>query len=423
MGAIATSKFRIHNAEQFFEAFSETSNTMMYFFVGKPYAWPDEAVPPTPTNSTANIEFVPWRDMFAAKRIQTTDVSHAIERYDWSSGRVYDAYDDLDTNLLDDDFYVLTEDFNVYKCLFNNGGVASTVKPTGTSTSILTTADGYKWKYIYSISTGDVLKFLTSTYMPVKTNSTVSAAAVDGGIDIVKVSAGGTGYTSTPTVTILGDGVGATATATVTAGAVSAVTVANVGSGYTSANVSITGGGGANATGIVVIGPKGGHGSNAIEELGGKFIMVNARLDGTESSTFSTDAEIRQIGLIRDPTLFGTSNRAGDSVYRQTFKYNLTSVSGSGFTEDETVRVGGNTAIVVEYDSSNTTLFTTKPMIYNFANGATITGASSNTTATISVITNPGLEPYSGDILYVENRVAITRATDQIEDVKVVVEF
>ena len=69
MGAIATSKFRVHNAEQFFEAFSETSNTMMYFFVGKPYAWPDEAVPPTPTNSTANIEFVPWRDMFAAKRI------------------------------------------------------------------------------------------------------------------------------------------------------------------------------------------------------------------------------------------------------------------------------------------------------------------------------------------------------------------
>ena len=62
-------------------------------------------------------------------------------------------------------------------------------------------------------------------------------------------------------------------------------------------------------------------------------------------------------------------------------------------------------------------------MIYNFANGATITGSSSNTTATISVITNPGLEPYSGDILYVENRVAITRATDQIEDVKVVVEF
>ena len=259
--------------------------------------------------------------------------------------------------------------------------------------------------------------------MPVKTNSTVSAAAVDGGIDIVKVSAGGTGYTSTPTVTILGDGVGATATATVAAGAVSAVTVANVGSGYTSANVSISGGGGANATGIVVIGPKGGHGSNAIEELGGKFIMVNARLDGTESSTFSTDAEIRQIGLIRDPNLFGTSNRAGDSVYRQTFKYNLTSVSGTGFTEDETVTVGGNSAIVVEYDSSNTTLFTTKPMIYNFANGATITGASSNTTATISVITNPGLEPYSGDILYVENRVAITRATDQIEDVKVVVEF
>ena len=137
MPAIATSKFRVHNAEQFLEAFSETSNVIMYLFVGGPSAFTDDSNPPTPTNSTANIEFQPWRDAFGAKRIQTTDVVHVIDRYDWTSGTVYDQYDDQDTNILDDDFYVLTDDYNVYKCLWNNSGAASTTKPTGTSTTPL----------------------------------------------------------------------------------------------------------------------------------------------------------------------------------------------------------------------------------------------------------------------------------------------
>ena len=105
MASIVTSKFRVHNAQQFVESFSEASNTTMYLFVGKNTAFPDDNNPPTPVNSTANIEFTPWRDMYGAKRIQSTDVTHAIERYNWTSGTVYDAYDDQDTNLLDDDFY------------------------------------------------------------------------------------------------------------------------------------------------------------------------------------------------------------------------------------------------------------------------------------------------------------------------------
>ena len=36
---------------------------------------------------------------------------------------------------------------------------------------------------------------------------------------------------------------------------------------------------------------------------------------------------------------------------------------------------------------------------------------------------NPELEPDSGHILYVENRRPISRASDQTEDIKIVVEF
>jgi hypothetical protein len=42
MASIVTSKFRIHNAEQFVESFSEASNTIMYLFIGKSTAFPDD---------------------------------------------------------------------------------------------------------------------------------------------------------------------------------------------------------------------------------------------------------------------------------------------------------------------------------------------------------------------------------------------
>ena len=422
MAAIATSKFRVHNAEQFVEQFSEDSNTIIYMYIGGVAPFADDFTPPTPQNDTANIEFVPWRDAMGAKRVQTTDVVHVVDRYNWTSGTTYDMYDDIDTNILDDDFYVMTDEYNVYKCLYNNNAGASTTKPTGTSTTAFTTADGYVWKYMYTVTTSDALKFLTNEYMPVRTNATVQAAAVDGGLSIVKVTAGGSSYATAPTVSIDGDGTGATATATISAGAVTAVTITNAGTGYTSATVSFSGGGGSGATARAIIPPRYGHGYNAVEELGGKFVMINVRLDGTESGTLSTENDFRKIGLIRDPYEYGTTSRALSSNYRQTYRYTVPAANAN-FSLDETVTVGSNTATVVEWDNSNKYLYTTKPLPKDFANGATITGGSSAATGTITAISTPGLAAYTGDILYVENRSPISRATDQIEDVKLIIEF
>jgi hypothetical protein len=422
MPAIATSKFRVHNAEQFLEAFDEVANTIMYLYIGGTTPFPDDFNPPTPVNSTANIEFIPWRDSIAAKRIQPSDVVHVIDRYNWATATIYDQYDDQDTDLLDDDFYVLTDDFNVYKCLFNNGGAPSTEKPTGVTTSPFTLADGYKWKYMYTISTADALKFLTNDYMSVRTNTNVSSAALNGAIDTVLVTSGGTGYTSEPTVTIDGDGNGATATATLTGDAVTSVTITNGGSNYHFATVSFSGGDGDGAAARAILPPFNGHGHNAIEELGGKFIMINVRLDGSEANTISTANDFREIGLIRDPFEFGTTTRAQATNYRQTYRYTV-SDANSSFALDEVVISGANTARVVEWDNVNKFLFTNLPLPKEFADGASVTGTSSATVGTISAISEPGLAPYTGDVLYVENRSPISRANDQIEDVKLVIEF
>ena len=426
MASLVTSKFRVHNAQQFAEAFSETSNTVMYLFVGKNNAWTNDNSPPTPVNSTANVEYAPWRDMYAAQRITSSDVTHAAPRYDWTSGTVYVYYDDTDTNLIEsDNFYVMTEDYNVYKCLWNASGAASTTKPTGVSTSPFTAADGYIWKYMYTVTTAKALKFLTNDYIPVQTLASdggedqwdVQTAAVDGGIHVVKVTAGGTGYATAPAVTITGDGTGATANSTITANVVTAVTITAAGTGYTRASVTFASGA---AAATAIISPKGGHGSDAVEELGGKYIMLNVRLDGTESNTFSVANEFRQVGIVRDPYLYGTTTRAVASSFRQSYKYQLSGISGT-FTVDETITSGSNTASLIEFTTPN--LFTTLPVHRAFANSTSVTGGTSGATGTIAVITTPGLQPYTGDIIYVENRVPIARASDQIEDVKLVIQF
>lgn len=431
MPAIVSSKFRVHNAEQFYEAFSETSNSIIYFYVGGTSAFSNDSSPPTPTNSTANVEYLPWRDMIGAKRVTSADVTLAAPRYDWTTGTVYDQYDDTDTNLIEsDDFFVMTDEYNVYKCLFNNSGAASTVKPTGVSTDQFETADGYIWKFMFKLTTGDALKFLTNDYIPVKLLTSddgsdqwdVQSVAVDGGIHIVRVTSGGTGYSS-PTVTISGDGTGATATATVSGGVITKITIGNKGTGYTTATVSITGANTGTAAATAVISPKGGHGSNPPEELGAKYVMLNVRMDGSESNTISTANEFRKVGLIRDPYSYGTTNRATATNIRQTYRYYIPTPT-TNYSADETVTVQtSNTATVVEWDSTNKYLYTTKPLSKDFANAQYAVGGTSTANGLIQGINNPGLQPYTGDVMYTEFRSPISRSADQIEDVKLIIQF
>ena len=61
MPGIVTRRFRIHNAEQFQEAFSEASATNMYLFIARVSAWPDDNNPPTPTDSVQETEYNSWK--------------------------------------------------------------------------------------------------------------------------------------------------------------------------------------------------------------------------------------------------------------------------------------------------------------------------------------------------------------------------
>ena len=485
MPAIITDRFRIHNSEQFQEAFSEGSGNVMYLGIGRPQAFATstrgdgrtnnegtDTAPLTPGDNR-NAQSFPFDDLLAAKRISASDVTFAVPRRNWVTGTTYDIYrhdygDRITgtstaqtsnsgvSTLHDANFYVLTTARNVYKCLDNDGNTASTVEPTGTSTTVQTLADGYKWKYMYTLSASQQSNFLSTDFMAVETNSTVSSAAVDGAIDIIRIKTPGSGGAdgTHTNIDIRGDGTGGKCSVTVAGGVVTAVTVTTAGTGYTFGTVSnaqIVAAGATSLSGAeldVIIPPKGGHGKNAVEELGGFYVMLNTSLEGTESGNsgdVTVANDFRKITLIRDPLASGSAATA--TTLRGTKAINLTGVSGSYVVDEKiTQATTGAVGKVVEWDSTNNILYyiqtrhTDEGIDSNgnqtaFSGTNAVTGAGGATgtpTTSTSTINNVSftsgysaseIDADSGDILYIENRAPITRAADQTENIKLVIEF
>ncbi|MEM8874157.1 MAG: DUF4347 domain-containing protein [Planctomycetota bacterium] len=100
----------------------------------------------------------------------------------------------------------------------------------------ITTAQGFNADHaIHATNNGDVLLRVTGQYPDAVTEATATATVVDGVITALNLTAGGSGYTHTPVVTIvdpIGNGTGARATATLTNGVVTALTLLDGGSGY-----------------------------------------------------------------------------------------------------------------------------------------------------------------------------------------------
>jgi hypothetical protein len=471
MARLVTTKFKIHNAEQFIESLGETSATNLYLFIGKVQEWDDENVPPAPNEAVANTLYNYWDQMIAAKKVTSADVKHVITRVNWESNTAYTAYAHTNPDQLSNNFYVATEELNIYKCLQNNlSNGASTIKPTGTGTAVIEIADGSNSRATISVEPVSTYKFDTgffasvtnSTVMQLSTsannslndlyvNSTVfvvnnagqgeqtTITQYDALLQRITVSPAFTvtpntvsGYEVTPSISINGDGVSfkGRARGNATHG-VTEIVVTQQGSDFTIAGSTIVAnsshGTGANAT--VIIGPVGGHGKNAIEELGGNRILIDTRISGNESGKFTTSNDFRQVGLLRDP--LQTANTLAfftESLSDQSTTLTVGGVAGS-FQSDEKIFTGSSlenstaNGVVVDFLNNNTLRI--NEVKGSFVDSTVVTGANTSSTGTISVdgISQPGMKPYSGDVLYIENRAKITRLQNQVEDFKIVLEF
>ena len=498
MAAIITEKFRQHNATQFYESFSEASASTYYLIIGKSTPFTtgtsggSDSSPSTPADDVSR-EFYNWDSALAAKKIPSTDVTYALPRRNWANSTIYDMYKDNisssstatsgATNLYDSKFYFMTSDHRVYKVLDNNDGAAySGSEPTSTSTSPFALG-GYVLKYMYSLTASEAAKYLTTDYMPVSDDSTVSAAATDGKIESLVVTAG-SGYTDgTYYTAIYGDGTsagtssGAIVRITISSGSIVSfgltagtdTTIHDGGAAYTYGTVNLgsdyiysdsslssstTIGSGSGGAITVIISPKEGHGDSAIKELGGHYVMTATTLTQDEGDDITTANDFREVGMVVDPTTYGTSTVASSTTVRLTNAVKLSSSSGTFDVDEKISNAAGAIGKVVEWDSTNSIIYyhqerygdygtnSTTGAFTTFSGTGTITGATSgatgtpsssssetvtlannNTIAFTSGYANPELQPDSGDIVYTENRKPIQRASDQTEDIKLIIEF
>jgi hypothetical protein len=443
-----------------------TRSSNYYYFLGKTLQWSDESAPPYPVDSYA-YERTVRGDIITMKAITPSDVSFVIPRVNWTTGVVYDMYDDeysteiLGINIVnggtgytslptitvtggggsgakfypvvfdgsiieieplgvsntsrgtgytstptitvtggggtgailqavlnisssgkqkleDCNYYVLTEDFNVYKCLDNNNNARSTAKPLGTSTSPITASDGYIWKFMYNVPINLRSKFLSEDQMPV-----VSALSnqfySNGAMDSIIINNKGTGYTSA-TINVVGDGYREEDPTYLTS-----ISVASGGNGYDNPTVTF-GDPTLNATAFI---------ANAAVFLGQK--LYNSAFDFYEvvtPGTMSSSEPTHRLGTVQNNTaavkyigtrVKGTVNTSSTEVNAGSFttgvKYTIVSLGTTNF-----VAIGGTASAVVTGAISGTTLTVSAVASGTLAVGTRITGTGITAGTYITVL-------------------------------------
>ena len=466
MVAIVTTDTKQLVVEKLIEDLQADSNNY-YLGIGKSDAWNETDTAPT---SITDIETTKrdFRDNLQSIQ-KIASVSFVAKRYNWSSGTIYQPYRDNETSAQNGQYYVITESNRVYICLRQGKNAltgdtnTSTVNPdtTGTTTSPVKTSDGYVWKFLFTQSATRLSAFATSNFIPVEkvtetsglsnirqSQKDVQDAASAGQIVGYRVTSNGTGYTSAPTITVNGNGSNARAVATVVGGSVVAVNVDDsaggfpFGAGYDHASVTSSGGGG---SGLVVkpIISKGGIGADSRDDLKSTSIMFNSKLVGEAGSgdfLVGTGADFRQVGILKNPKL-PASRTSADSDFTATTGSALrilTVGSGANLTAiavDNVISQGPDgTPKARAYVDKNTGTSTDATILYHQNENTgfvpfTVEGdplldsAAPDNNGTIVSDSDGEVDPFSGDLLYVESRAAVERTTAGTEDIKITIQF
>lgn len=406
MSALVTDQFRILNTNNFINSVNDASNSY-YVFVG--LSNPTISVfgrnsnwDTTPPNPVDNIDYLNHygSTMLFGKKITSANIRRVIRKINWSSGQKYEMYKPDysilnpspitgSMRLYDANYYVINSDYRVYICI-NNGssginttGNVSQVEPTFTDLEPSKLSDGYTWKYLYTVSPTDIIKFDSTDYITVPNNwdnssdSQIVAIRENGNSDLnenqiktIFIKNGGSGYglQDGQSCNLVGDGSGGTVSLSVnsTNGKIIDAIVTSGGKNYTYAMVDL----GTNGSSIPeiyaelvpIIPPSKGHGFDIYKELGADKVLIYARFDDS-TKDFPIDSKFAQVGIVKNPQVYDSSG-INTTVYTQNefssvYSIKLASVTGTVSVGDKIQQsVTGGTAIgyVASYDSETQVL-------------------------------------------------------------------
>jgi hypothetical protein len=465
MSAIVTDQFRILNANNFVESIENSANSY-YVFLSLPN--PSTVVgfgrsTDWNTNTPAPIDNFSYSShagdvMMFGKKISSANVRRIVRRIDWVSGTRYEMYRDdysilnptpltKSARLYDANYYVMNSDYRVYICIDNGSSGISTFGNVSQDEPKFTdlepsragdSGDGYIWKYLFSISPSDIIKFDSTEYITVPNNwsstsdSQIRAIRENGDSTVnenqikkVYIEDSGANYANGlgQELNIIGDGNGAKVAVDVVGGRITDTIVSSGGKEYSYAMVDL-GSINSNAAGnyaklIPIIPPSKGHGYDIYKELGTDKVLIYARFDDS-TKDFPIDTKFSQVGIVKNPTSIGSTQIYTDNTFSSVYSLKLTSVNGTPLVGEKISQIvtGGKAfGYVASYDTetkvlkyfrdrslywNQTTLdqqdyigISTNGKIFNFEQSASlISGANSSFTAAIDtsfsgITTNP----------------------------------
>ena len=429
MAAIVTDQFRIANVNNFIDSVLDTNNSYYVFLglsnpgpgsvgFGRSDSWTIDPIdPPSPIDNQQYLSHYRNTSLFGRK-LNSSNIRRVVRKVDWTANTRYDMYrhDYSVTNLTpnsgsarlyDSNYYVVNSDFKVYICLYNGSygdiggssnltGNTSIDEPTFTDlepSAAGTSGDGYIWKYLFTISPSDVVKFDSTEYIVLPNNWSSStdfqiqnvrdaadSTVNNNQIKTVYIEDGGSGgiYQS-GTYDIKGDGSGAKVNIEVnTSGTITKTTVVSGGSGYTFGIVDFghsesdnLGSQGDVAKLIPIIPPSRGHGYDLYKELGADKVLVYARFDDS-TKDFPTDTKFSQVGIIKNPEEYDSQTIFTGSEYSSLGAIKLTSdFNGTVSIGDEVSQTTSNgtaRGYVASYDTDTKVLKYYQDRSLSFAN-------------------------------------------------------
>ena len=398
MAAIVTDQFRILNASNFVDNVTDSNNSY-YVFVGLSNPTTSgfgrktdfNTDTPSPTDNINYMNFV-GDNMSFGKKVTSDNVRRLVRKISWSRGTKYEMYRhdyNLDNTspitgsarLYDANYYVMNSDFKVYICIdngssgINTTGNASLDEPTFTDlepSKAGTSGDGYQWKYLFTVSPSDIIKFDSTDFISVSNNwststdSQVVAVRDNGDSDVnnnqikkVYIENQGVGYSNGTgqEVNILGDGSGGKVVVDVVNGKITNAVVSAGGKGYTYGMVDLGAIGNTSASTkaslIPIIPPSKGHGHDIYKELGSDRVLVFARFDTSTTNDFPVNTSFSQIGILKNPTSIGSTSLFTDPTFSSVGALKLLTANGTptiGETISQVVTAGTAKGFVAAYD-------------------------------------------------------------------------
>jgi len=509
MSALVTDQFRISNASNFIDSVSDENNSYYVFLglsnptevgFGRTSTWNNTNGSPNPTDNFQYLSHYRDTGLFG-KRVTSQNIRRVIRKIQWETNTTYEMYrhdysavnqtpSSKSLRLYDSNYYVVNSDFRVYVCIDNGSsgsnlkGNRSTSEPSSTDLAPFSPgSDGYSWKYLFTISPSDIIKFDSTEYIVLpndwetstdpeisRVRDSADSEVNENQIKKVYIESGGTsGYTS-GTYDIIGDGTGAKVQVTAVNGVITDTVVISGGKGYTWGVVDLKRTGTIEQPGaklIPIIPPSRGHGYDLYKELGADRVMVYSRFDDS-TRDFPTNTKFSQVGILKDPKEYASlSTNYNGSTYSALYSLKLDDAyAGTPSVGEEMTQEQSSTTFargyVASYDSTTKVLKYYRDRSLNFSNsydqndandvqlkskvidfsstfsvqfsvspsaninssfnGSSAAGVDLGITFT-SGLAYPEINKKTGDVIYIDNRPIVERNIRQKEDIKIILEF